>query len=271
MLTNGNLTLSNKNARVLCMRLGILLALCLSLGCHKAEATRCNRPPIKIAVLDTGFGYQDKGHEAHLCRYGHKDFTYDQKYVTSYFTTDPVPYDFHSHGTNIAGIIDDYASRANVNYCIVIIKYYSDSQTGEQNMLASTRAFNYAANIKADYINYSGGGPDTNMFERAAVERFLNHGGHLVAAAGNDNAELNLQGHTFYPAMYDKRIIVVGNTCLDGVKCITSNYGDAVSRWEIGENVTAYGIAMTGTSQATAVATGKIVSKSNNKCDTGLQ
>jgi subtilisin family serine protease len=271
----------------------ILLVILALASCHRAEAKKCGKAPIKIAIIDTGFGYKDEGHDAHLCQYGHKDFSNEKNFTKNYVTHDPIPVDVHGHGTNIAGIIGQYANDAGINYCIVVIKFYSEKQTGAQNLLSTIRAFNYAANIKSDYVNYSGGGNFSNKIEHAAIKRYLDHGGHFVAAAGNEGRELRHErpeldeqfddGKTeaYFPAMYDPRIIVVGNLCENGVeyrkqdgttvqRCPSSNYGSLVSRWEVGENITAYGITMTGTSQATAVATGKIVAESTNKCDIGF-
>jgi hypothetical protein len=52
---------------------------------------------------------------------------------------------------------------------------------------------------------------------------------------------------------------VVGNVDRSGKIANNSNYGKSITRWEIGVNVKAYGLIMSGTSQATATATGKIV------------
>lgn len=256
------------------MKISTFLLLTVALGActqEKAEAKRCGKYPVKIAVIDTGFGYEDKGHESKLCRYGHRDFSNDNQFTTAYDTKVPVPLDVHSHGTNIAGIIDEYAKKSHLNYCIVVVKYFSAQQDGQQNLQAMVSAIRYAANIKADYVNISGGGNIFNYREYLQVERYLNGGGKLVVAAMNDNVSLDLPQNKVYPAMYDKRIIVVGNNSASGVKSKSSNYGSVVTRWEIGEDVTAYGITMTGTSQATAVATGKIASENENKCDIGLQ
>lgn len=255
------------------MKSSLICAILFSLACtstSSAEDRHCGKAPIRIAVIDSGFGYQDKGHEANLCRFGHKDFSNENKFSTTFVTKAPVPIDIIGHGTNVVGIIDGYAKEAHVNYCLVIVKYYSPAQTGKQNLLSSIRAINYAANIHADYINYSGGGPEEDRVEKAAVKRFLDHSGKIIAAAGNENQSLENPENAYFPALYDKRIIVVGNNTKDGVRSKTSNYGALVTRWEIGENVEAYGITMTGTSQATAVATGKILSESDNKCDIGF-
>jgi hypothetical protein len=263
--------LTYRRGILLGMKAFVLLACLSALSCsYRAEAKRCNKAPLRIVVLDTGFGYLDRGHDAQLCKYGHKDFSTDKKFTHTYDTKDPVPLDVHSHGTNIAGIIDSYAKQAHINYCLVILKYYSEKQTGHQNLLASIRAINYASNIRAEYLNYSGGGPEQDRFEEAAVKRFLNRGGHLIAAAGNEGNDLDKEENDYYPALYDKRVIVVGNLGKDGVRYKSSNYGKSVTRWEVGEDVTAYDITMTGTSQATATATGKIVAESGDKCDIGF-
>lgn len=267
--------MDKKRAIILYMKLAFLIAFLLTfLSCQKSVA-QCRKPPIRIAVIDTGFGFNDQGHDAKLCRYGHKDFSIDRQFSGSYATKVPLPLDVHGHGTNIVGIIESYLKPAHINYCIVVIKYYSESQTGKQNLTAEIDAFKYAANLKVDYINYSGGGPEQSKPEKAAVTRFLKNGGKLIAAAGNGNefgvgVDIDTPGNEYYPAKYDNRIIVVGNTCQDGVRCNSSNYGKSVTRWEVGEKVSAYGITMTGTSQATAVATGKIVAESSNKCDIGF-
>lgn len=240
------------------------------IGCVDSNAScRSNKAPIKVAVIDTGFGFQDRGHSAKLCKYGHKDFSTDRQFSSAYSTTIPVPVDNNGHGTNIVGIIDHYASEANVNYCIVVIKYYAEFQTGEQNLSATVEAIKYATNIGVDFINYSGGGPEADLGERLAIIKFLNKGGIFVAAAGNENQSLDIQENAYYPAMDDPRIVVVGNSNGYGMKSEQSNFGRPVNRWEIGEKVTAFGITETGTSQAAAVATGKIVSQSKNKCDIG--
>lgn len=225
--------------------------------------------PTVVAVLDTGFGFEGRGHEAKLCKFGHKDFSIDKRYSAQYGTKDKIPLDIHGHGTNIVGVISDNTKIT--SYCFVIVKYYSDMQSSQQNLAASTKAIQYANSIGADFINYSGGGPVLDEQEQRAVKTFLSRGGKFVAAAGNEKEDLDSPENGYYPAMDDIRVISVGNNNFYGVRSYTSNYGKRITRWEKGENVTGYGITMTGTSQATAVATGKILSERKNKCDIGFQ
>lgn len=254
----------------------VLFLLCISINLlvstntYSKTVQRCALKPIIVAVVDTGFGFEGAGQGAKLCKYGHKDFTKEQKYTSAYGTADPVPLDLINHGTNIVGVIEDQLKSSNVNFCIVVLKFYTKvgAETGE-NVANTIVAFDYARNIKADYINYSAGGLNPSQSEKESVVNYLNSGGHLIAAAGNEGRNLDLPGNTYYPAMYDKRIIVVGGINLFGMRMPQSNYGSVVNRWEIGTFTTGYGITLSGTSQATATATGKIVLESKNKCDIG--
>lgn len=208
-----------------------------------------------VAVIDTGLGINSLSEKAKLCKYGHKDFTKSKVFVKLKKTVDPIPVDDNSHGTNIAGIIQKYAGDA--DYCIVIIKYYSKSGSGEDNIENTINAIEYATDIRADFINYSSGGHYYSRLEDIAIKRFLNQGGTFVAAAGNDHCDIDKK--PYYPAMNDRRIVSVG--ALDEVGNIASysNFGKSVKRWELGNQVNGFGIIMSGTSQATAITTGKLV------------
>lgn len=244
------------------MRQLLILLMMLSLSAF----AKCKDKPIVIAVVDTGFGFNGVGAEAHLCKYGHKDFTADQRYYKVPSSVDPVPADFNGHGTNIIGTIEQYAQAAHINYCILVLKYYQRG-SGNLNLANTIMSFMFAGDIQADYVNYSGGGKEPSVEERIAVERYLDQGGHMTVAAGNDGVNLDNPANTYYPAEYDKRIVVVGSSDNSGKHLPSSNYGSMINRWELGLHVKAYGITMTGTSQATAVATGKQVSLNTNKCE----
>ncbi len=249
------------------------LMLILTTWVSIAANADCNKP-IKIAVIDTGFGYQGRGINAKLCQEGHRDFSVDQLYASNFHTKDKVPLDMNGHGTNIVGIIEQYAKFQNVDYCIVVIKYYStkhfDATNAKisyetENARASEEALKYLNSLRATIVNYSGGGEGWDGREFIPIRRYLNLGGMFVAAAGNNNQNLDTVGE-YYPAMYDKRIIVVGSINDNGSRSSFSNYGNKVTRWENGTNVPGYGLLLSGTSQSTAVATGKIVGHLNDKC-----
>ncbi|CAM6003938.1 unnamed protein product [Sphagnum balticum] len=200
---------------------------------------------LTIAVIDSGVDFSLPS----LCKFGHKSFA----------TALPNPLaDEVGHGTHVAGIIGANAGPG--NYCIVSIKYYDAKATGKSNLANMVKAIQYAINIKVDFINISGGGPDSNEDERIAIMRALKKKIRVVVAAGNEGDDLDKKCN-YFPACYDNRIVTVGNLQdVELSRSPSSDYGNYVKRWEVGTNVlsTLPGGrtgTMTGTSQAAAVAT----------------
>lgn len=216
--------------------------------------TNVQAKTIKVAILDTGLGYTLESQKAKLCKHGHKDFTDEQQFMVSTKTVDKVPLDSSGHGTNIAGIISRFAKKP---YCLVIIKIYS--KNSKLDYKASIDAIKYAKTIRADIVNYSGGGEGEMFEETLAVKEYLDSGGTFVAAAGNANKDLSKS--PFYPGCSDNRVIVVGNISMHGKKSFSSNFGTRINRWEIGENIEGFGIYSSGTSQSTAIVTGKKINE----------
>jgi hypothetical protein len=187
--------------------------------------------PFRVAVIDTGKPQYTK---SKLCVNGHKDFT------------NTTINDVHGHATNIAGLIHDEAN--NSNYCLIFLKYYLRDTT--YNMRNSILALRRALELNVNMIVYAGGGPLASRIEKEYVMQLLEQNVLIVAAAGNNKANLLLQ--PYYPASYDKRIIVVGCTDFKG-----SNYGKIV---DVRHNCIKKGQPlMTGTSQATAIQAGKLI------------
>ena len=249
------------------IRIFITLSISIAVFFTSYSYSKCDNKPVTVGVIDTGFGYQEHGKEASLCKLGHRNFTHQPEVFKDNRTSTPIPLDLHGHGTNIAGIIDRLAKSTKANFCIVVLKYYVNDGYGSQNLKATVDAINWAADIKLDYLNYSSGGEDPSADEFKAIERYLNGGGTLVVAAGNNGMNLDDKDHHYYPACYtDKRIIVVGMLDKNGVQYRYSNYGSVVTRWEIGAEVDGFGISESGTSQAAAVATGKLVAQTKSRC-----
>jgi subtilisin family serine protease len=201
---------------------------------------------LRVAVIDTGID----SYVNNLCPNGHKSMVDNTPLV-----------DTHGHGTHIAGIISKYAGKG--DYCIISIKFYDEHADGKTNLSNMIKSINYAIDLKVDLINISGGGTDPDSKEKTSVQRALNSNIKMIVAAGNNHKDLN--DECYYPACYDKRLVVVGNLQdTSPNRAPSSNYGNKVNRWEIGTNVesTLPGKRvgkLTGTSQATAVASGKIV------------
>ncbi len=222
---------------------------------------KCSKSTQMVAVIDTGFNFDSNFMNNNLCKFGHKDFTSIQQGVKPYGYKDFVPSDSIGHGANVVGLINQYAK--NSNYCIVVLKYYDRSDTATDPLSNTINAIRYATSLGVKYINYSGGGTDPSYLEKLAIKNFLDQGGKFVAAAGNERKNVDQSG--YYPALDDSRITVVGSAEKDGTVSTYSNWGSSVKRWEYGSNAVGFGIKMSGTSQATAIATGKIINES--ECD----
>lgn len=175
--------------------------------------------------------------------------------------------DEHGHGTHIAGIIGAEGgngigvSGVSPKVSLMILKYY-DAKGSEMNNLVNTvKAIDYAVNKDCNIINYSGGGIAPSTEEKAAIERAMKKGILFVAAAGNERSNSDVR--KYYPADYGLANIL-SVTAVDRFQNVlpSSNWGeqtvdiaapgnDIISTLPNGQ----YGY-MTGTSQATAFATG---------------
>lgn len=245
------------------MKKFVLVLLMFAIG---AQAQECKPQPVRIAVIDTGLSFSYHTKVAKLCNTGHRDFSITKLSTNLFKTKDLVPKDLHGHGTNVVGIIEARMKESKTDYCLIIVKYWDANMTHEQTMWASAQAFAHINFLKPDIVNYSAGGVSFEQNEYKLVRRYLDSGGILVAAAGNNGQNLDLDGNTYYPAMYDKRIVVVGNITNQGLYAPSSNFGKRITRWEFGQNINAYGVTMTGTSQSTAQATGKIARQIKKPC-----
>jgi subtilisin family serine protease len=198
--------------------------------------------PVIVAVIDTGYSIQDES--LPFCKFGHATFAgNDVK-------------DRLGHGTNIAHIINaQVKSLPKGSWCMVVIKFFDKDTSSDEALSNSVKALRWIKKLNVDIVNLSYEGGFSSNAEKAAVKALLDKGIKVVAAAGNRNTKPG------FPASADKRVIVVGNLQKDGSRHPTSNFGDSVNRWEVGTDVCAGGSCMTGTSQATAIVTGKILKK----------
>ena len=175
--------------------------------------------------------------------------------------------DEHGHGTHIAGIIGAEGgngigiSGVSPKISLMILKYYDAKGTDVNNLVNTVKAIDYAVKMDCNIINYSGGGIAPSPEERAAIERAGKKGILFVAAAGNERSNSDLR--KYYPADYGLPNIL-SVTAIDRFQNVlpSSNYGEqTVDIAAPGNDIIStlpkglYGY-MTGTSQATAFATG---------------
>ena len=191
-------------------------------------------------------------------------------------------FDHQGHGTHIAGIIESANGRAshgiasetpgldansgsdtdvNSNVELMILKYFDPKYSRKDTLISTIEAIRYAIRMKADIINYSAGGLQFSREEKQAIHEAELKGILFVAASGNDSKDSDVSG--YYPADYGlSNILSVTAIDPDKVVLPSSNYGvktvqiaapgsDIVSSLPGGT----FG-KMTGTSQATAFATG---------------
>lgn len=195
-----------------------------------------------------------------------------------------LPQDQQGHGSHIAGLILSQiknvrselgestrtlnrtpSSGSPPKIQLMILKYYGQNFLTTDTLENTIRAFRYATKMGAQIINYSGGGSTPNGAEYKALQEAQEKDLLVIAAAGNDGR--NLDYKKFFPANYPlKNILSI--TAVDSSNEIltTSNFssqyvdlaapGKNQISWLPGSHLG----PMTGTSQATALATGAAAS-----------
>lgn len=209
-----------------------------------------DRDKASNGIDDDGNGFVDDVHGW--------NFVFDNKNVD----------DHHGHGTHIAGIIGASGARTLTGVAphvsLMILKYFDPRKPQQNPLQATVRAIHYAIENGAQVINYSGGGIAPSAPEFAVLQEAAAKGILVVAAAGNEHSDSDVK--KYFPADYDLPNILSVTAIDPHAKVLaTSNYGaGSVDIAAPGEDITStmpgatYG-EMTGTSQATAFATGVAV------------
>jgi len=174
--------------------------------------------------------------------------------------------DNHGHGTHVAGIIgaeggnDKGISGIAPKVSMMILKYY-DLKTPADNLKNTILSIKYAVKMKANIINYSGGGVEYSEEEKKAIQEAQNQGILFVGAAGNEHS--NSDKNKYFPADYGLPNIISVTAIDPNTQVLpSSNYGvETVHLAAPGEGIEStlpnntYG-KLTGTSQATAFVAG---------------
>lgn len=196
---------------------------------------------ITIAVVDGGFTEADAAqYGIRLCKNG----------IRNYSTVKGLHRD---HALNVAALIAREAKDA--NYCI--INYQIFSEKGFDLKAYYSALINIILTNSAAIVNLSIQGSSPDDIERSLLNQLLDKEVSIVASAGNQGLYLDKISCKVYPACNDQRITVVGNFSS------SSNYGPVVDLIENGQDATAGGSTMSGTSQAAAIFTGKAVLKAD--------
>ena len=169
------------------------------------------------------------------------------------------PSDSHGHGTHVAGIVKSVYPEVK----ILTLKYYNPKASGQDNLNSTIAALKYAVDKNVDVINYSGGGPEPALEELRILKLAEKKGILVVAAAGNEESNIDVKNNAYYPASYGLKNIITVTAHDQGLKMLnSSNYGKRT----VDLSAPGYRIKsslpngrsgyLTGTSQATAFVTG---------------
>lgn len=170
-----------------------------------------------------------------------------------------MPIDQHGHGTHVSGIIKSI----DPDVKILALKYYNPAASGQDNLNSTVEALRYAVDNNVDVINYSGGGPEAAMEELRILKEAERKGILVVAAAGNEESNIDDKKKAYFPASYGLKNIISVTAHDEDLKILSSsNYGrNTVDIFAPGYRIKSSlqnGRAgyLTGTSQATAFVTG---------------
>lgn len=215
---------------------------------------------IVVAVVDTGIDPVHPFLEKNIFVENGKvdefnfgvDFSKDKKIKGA-------PIDQHGHGTHVSGIIKSIYPDVK----ILALKYYNPNASGLDNLNSTVEALKYAVDNNVDVINYSGGGPEAAVEELRVLKEAERKGILVVAAAGNEESNIDDRKKAYFPASYGLKNIITVTAHDEDLKILSSsNYGRAsVDIFAPGYRIKSSlqnGRAgyLTGTSQATAFVTG---------------
>ncbi len=169
------------------------------------------------------------------------------------------PNDQHGHGTHVSGIVKSVYP----NVKILSLKYYNPRASGQDNLDSTIKALRYAVEANVDIINYSGGGPEPAIEELRILKEAERKGILVVAAAGNEESNIDVKKNAYYPASYGLSNIITVTAHDQTLQMLSSsNYGAS----SVDISAPGYRIKsalpggrsgfLTGTSQATAFVSG---------------
>jgi subtilisin family serine protease len=231
-----------------------------SINLLKAWKKFKKKKDIVVAVVDTGIDPKHpflknnmyvKGKSASMKNYG-VDFSKNKKSKYQ-------PIDQHGHGTHVTGIVKSIYPEVK----ILTLKYYNPHASGQDNLNSTIAALRYAVKQNVDVINYSGGGPEPALEELRVLKEAEKKGILVIAAAGNEESNIDVKNNAYYPASYGLNNIITVTAHDQSLRILSSsNYGKkAVDIFAPGYRIKSAlpqsrAGYLTGTSQATAFVSG---------------
>ncbi len=169
------------------------------------------------------------------------------------------PIDAHGHGTHVSAIIKSVYPEVK----LLPLKYYNPQASGQDNLNSTIAALKYAVDQNVDIINYSGGGPEPAIEELKILKEAERKGILIVAAAGNEESNIDVRSNAYYPASYGLKNIITVTAHDKNLQMLnSSNWG----KESVDISAPGYRIRsalpngrsgyLTGTSQATAFVSG---------------
>lgn len=223
----------------------ILLIILLSSSAHADAETN----PLVVVVLDSGYAHNED--EIPFCKRKSlsippPDFSFDMEVK-------------NKHGSNVIGLIAKNAGL--LGYCIININIFRSSLGRiyfDENYYR--KSLEYVSKIKPAILHVSIAGGGSIAHETTLLKEILDSGTLVVASAGNKSTKLHDGKCDVYPACADERIFVIGNN-----DKASTNFGKIVDLEVDGNDKTAGGITLSGTSQAAAVFTGRAIKRALQK------
>lgn len=197
---------------------------------------------VKVAVIDTGIDYFHPDLVANL--WVNDDIPgngfdddgnsfIDDVHGFDFVSRDGDPFDDHSHGTHVAGIIgatgNNRVGVAGVCWEVTMMAIKAFDDTGNATTSDTIEAIHYAVANGAQIINASWGQDDPSHALEEAVAAAINAGTLFIAAAGNENTDA-----TVFPAAFD-HVVSVAATDRKDQRPRFSNYGARVDLAAPGE------------------------------------
>ncbi|ULQ47273.1 S8 family serine peptidase [Flagellatimonas centrodinii] len=160
--------------------------------------TRTGDPSVVVAIIDDGF------------EIGHADLA--DNFISAAGYGDPRPTSSEqNHGTLVAGSLGAIGNNgrgvAGTTWRSSLLPLRVGSSSGGLSSADIMRAIEYARDNGADIINASFGGPGYSQTEENLIRGLADRDILFVAAAGNDDANLDF-GRLAYPALYDARNVI---------------------------------------------------------------